>query len=75
MGSIYHLLGLSTGTLQHEAAYLYDPSGQGNKDGDWHTAGMEELRPVERREAYEADITYGTNNEFGFDHLRDNYGR
>ena len=72
MGSIYHLLGLSTGTLQHEAAYLYDPSGQGNKDGDWHTAGMEELRPVERREAYEADITYGTNNEFGFDHLRDN---
>ena len=66
MGAIYHLLGVSVGTLQHEAAHLYDPS-PGTQE-----PGMEKLRPVERREAYEAEITYGTNNEFGFDYLRDN---
>ena len=65
MSSIYHLLGLSTGALQHDTAYLYDPSEEGDR-------GMEYLRPAERREAYAADITYGTNNEFGFDYLRDN---
>ena len=66
MGAIYHLLGLTIGALQHETAYLYDPSGEGNDEG-W-----EHLRPVDRQEAYRADITYGTNNEFGFDYLRDN---
>ena len=66
MGSIYHLLGLSTGALQHEAAYLYDPTGEGSG------RGMERLTQVERREAYLADVTYGTNHEFGFDYLRDN---
>ena len=66
MGSIYHLLGLSTGALQHEAAYLYEAEGQESEPG------MEHLRQVERREGYAADITYGTNNEFGFDYLRDN---
>ena len=65
MGSIYQMLGLSVGVLQHQAAYLYDPSVEGE-------SGMEHLTPVARREAYAADITYGTNNEFGFDYLRDN---
>ena len=66
MGAIYHILGLSTGVLQHESAYLYDPS------DEQAAHGLESLRRVERREAYLADITYGTNNEFGFDYLRDN---
>ena len=66
MGAIYHLLGLTTGALQHETAYLYDPEGEGSE------RGMEHLQRVERSEAYLADITYGTNNEFGFDYLRDN---
>ncbi len=66
MGAIYDLLGLTTGALQHETAYVYDPSGQGKQ------AGMEHLTQVSRRDAYVADITYGTNNEFGFDYLRDN---
>ena len=65
MGQIYDFLGLSVGVLQHDSAFLYDSSGKGKK-------GMERLREVERREAYKADITYGTNNEFGFDYLRDN---
>ena len=66
MGSIYHMLGLSTGALQHEAAYIYEPTVEAAD------RGMEHLRRVERRDAYSADITYGTNNEFGFDYLRDN---
>ena len=66
MGPIYHLLGLSVACLQHESAYLYDPSEEGSD------ASLRHLRPIFRREAYEADITYGTNNEFGFDYLRDN---
>ena len=66
MGAVYHLLGRSVGILQHDAAYLYDPSVEGD------ARGMEKLRRVERREAYRANITYGTNNEFGFDYLRDN---
>ena len=65
MGQVYDFLGLSVGVLQHDSAYLYGSSGQGKK-------GMERLREVERRDAYAADITYGTNNEFGFDYLRDN---
>ena len=65
MGQVYDFLGLSVGVLQHDAAYLYDSSGKGKK-------GMERLREAERRDAYAADITYGTNNELGFDYLRDN---
>ena len=64
MGPVYHALGLSVGCLQHDASYIYDPevsSGQ-----------LPGLRAVAREEAYRADITYGTNNEFGFDYLRDN---
>ncbi|MBI5026317.1 MAG: preprotein translocase subunit SecA [Nitrospirae bacterium] len=66
MGPIYHFLGLSVGVIQHEESFLYDPS--------YHAADrrLHNLRPVTRKEAYNADITYGTNNEFGFDYLRDN---
>ena len=66
MGPIYHALGLSVGVIQHEMQYLYDPS---FVSPDIRLAS---LRPCTRREAYHADITYGTNNEFGFDYLRDN---
>ncbi|MDX9829470.1 MAG: hypothetical protein RBU35_04340 [Anaerolineae bacterium] len=67
MGAIFHLLGLSVGLLQsgtEQPAYLYDPA--------YDREPYPGLRPVPRREAYAADITYGTNNEFGFDYLRDN---
>ena len=66
MGPIYHALGLSVGVIQHEASFLYDPAFP-SKD-----VRLANLRPCSRREAYLADITYGTNNEFGFDYLRDN---
>jgi preprotein translocase subunit SecA len=66
MGPIYHALGLAVGVIQHEMQYLYDPT---YVSPDVRLAG---LRPCTRREAYRADITYGTNNEFGFDYLRDN---
>ncbi len=69
MGPIYHFLGLSTGCIQHDASFLYEPK---VKDSDEVSVEMENLKPVTRREAYAADITYGTNNEFGFDYLRDN---
>jgi len=73
MGPIYHLLGLSVGVIQSagggrpdEASYQFDPDYQAADDRYLY------LRPVTRRQAYECDITYGTNNEFGFDYLRDN---
>jgi preprotein translocase subunit SecA len=66
MGPIYHALGLGVGVIQHEVSYLYDP---GYMSPDIRLAS---LRPCSRREAYRADLTYGTNNEFGFDYLRDN---
>ena len=66
MGQVYHMLGISVGVLQHEGSYIYDPDANGS------AAGMEALRPAGRQEAYAAGITYGTNNEFGFDYLRDN---
>jgi preprotein translocase subunit SecA len=66
MGQVYDALGLSVGCIQHETAFLYDRGWVGDDER------LERLRPVSRREAYEADITYGTNNEFGFDYLRDN---
>ena len=67
MGPVYHLLGLSVGCLQHDAAYRYDP-----QLADPGKAGYPCLSPVSRADAYRADILYGTNNEFGFDYLRDN---
>ncbi len=66
MGQVYHKLGLSASCIQHESAFVYDPEFQSDDER------LEFLRPVTRREAYEADITHGTNNEFGFDYLRDN---
>ena len=69
MGQIYNALGLSTGVIINEASFLYDE----NYDNEAHTdPRMKKLRPCTRKEAYQADITYGTNNEFGFDYLRDN---
>src|SRR5262249_34292195 len=61
MGPVYRALGLSVGVIQHESAFLYDP------DYLSDDSRLQYLRPVTRREAYLADITYGTNNEFGFD--------
>ncbi len=66
MAPIYHSLGLSIGILQHDTAYVYDPA------AGLDSASLRYLRPATRREAYAADIVYGTNNEFGFDYLRDN---
>jgi len=75
MGPIYHALGLSVGVIQSAASdpdrgsFLFDPDYPSADDRFLN------LRPVSRREAYRADITYGTNNEFGFDYLRDNMVR
>jgi preprotein translocase SecA subunit len=66
MGPIYHKLGLSVASIVHEASYLFDPAYL-TKDYRYLN-----LRPISRQQAYLADITYGTNNEFGFDYLRDN---
>ena len=73
MGRLYHALGLSVGVINSSggrgvdsASYIFDPQFPGSEEAPAH------LRPVTRREAYAADITYGTNNEFGFDYLRDN---
>ncbi|MFC1700653.1 preprotein translocase subunit SecA [Patescibacteria group bacterium] len=70
MGAVYNLLGVSCACLNHEKAYLYDP--HTGPDANEVTVEMENLKEVPRKEAYSADITYGTNNEFGFDYLRDN---
>jgi preprotein translocase subunit SecA len=66
MGPAYHFLGLSVGVITHDTSYLYEPGFPTTDER------LVNLRPVTRREAYAADITYGTNNEFGFDYLRDN---
>jgi preprotein translocase subunit SecA len=66
MGPIYHFLGLSVGIITHDTSYLFEP-GYPTTD-----ERLINLRPCTRVEAYAADITYGTNNEFGFDYLRDN---
>ncbi|OGG50474.1 preprotein translocase subunit SecA [Candidatus Kaiserbacteria bacterium RIFCSPHIGHO2_01_FULL_54_36] len=82
MGQIYHALGLSVGIINHEASFAYDPAHVPVDERSEEEKAQDEtgsfkvmqdfLRPVSRREAYAADITYGTNNEFGFDYLRDN---
>lgn len=76
MGQIYSFLGISVGIINHEESFIYDPLHR-ELDSERDSVGSfkvvnEFLRPVTRREAYHADITYGTNNEFGFDYLRDN---
>ncbi len=75
MGQIYDLLGLTVGCITHDAAFLYDSEFK-EKDKIRDELGSfkvieDFLRPASRKEAYSADITYGTNNEFGFDYLRD----
>ena len=82
MGQVFHFLGLSTGVIQHEGGYRFDENFkvpevvEEEKKAEAATGSfrvqMDFLRPVTRPEAYSADITYGTNNEFGFDYLRDN---
>ncbi len=72
MGQVYHFLGLTTGVIVAEQSYIYDPSFTNNEHND---PRFHHLRPCTRQEAYQADITYGTNNEFGFDYLRDNMVR
>src|SRR3989338_467812 len=76
MGQIYSFLGLSVGAINHDASYLYDPAQKAHDLERDETGSFrvfyEFLRPSTRREAYGADITYGTNNEFGFDYPRDN---
>ena len=84
MGQVFSFLGLTVGVINHESSFIYDRTHQavhasalGQPEKEVDAVGSfkivhEFLRPVSRREAYEADITYGTNNEFGFDYLRDN---
>ena len=76
MGQIYVALGMSVGVVNHDASYLYDKSHAENdamrdQEGSFRVF-HEFLRPCSRAQSYEADITYGTNSEFGFDYLRDN---
>src|SRR5215468_3116967 len=66
MGPVYHFLGLSVGSIIHDTSFLFDPTFIPKDYRFLH------LREVDRRDAYRAHITYGTNNEFGFDYLRDN---
>ncbi len=74
MGHVYHELGLSVACINHEASYLYDPKHISDEHIETENFKVEHefLKPITRREAYAADITYGTNNEYGFDYLRDN---
>lgn len=69
MGQIYHFLGLTTAVIMHDSSYVYDPEYTNEQHADER---LRHLRPVERKDAYAADITYATNNELGFDYLRDN---
>jgi preprotein translocase subunit SecA len=81
MGQIYAALGLSVGIINsQQQSYLYDPNfapedsevDEERDEAGFFKVAYEFLQPVTKKEAYEADITYGTNNEFGFDYLRDN---
>ncbi|MEK7628413.1 MAG: preprotein translocase subunit SecA [Patescibacteria group bacterium] len=76
MGAVYAFLGLSTGVLNHQASYIYDGTSKATEQSQGETGSFrvvpEFLRPCTRGEAYAADITYGTNQEFGFDYLHDN---
>jgi preprotein translocase subunit SecA len=73
-GPVYHALGMTVGVVQNNGvSYMYEPGYRPGEEGG--TGGLEDLRPCARRDVYQADITYGTNNEFGFDYLRDNMVR
>jgi preprotein translocase subunit SecA len=69
MAPIYHMLGMSVSAIISEQSFIYDPEFEDKSSGDWR---LMHLKPVSRKEAYLADITYGINSEFGFDYLRDN---
>ena len=72
MAQVYHFLGLTTAVIIADHSYIYDPK---FKNEDHEDPRMQHLKPCTRVEAYAADVTYGTNNEFGFDYLRDNMVR
>jgi preprotein translocase subunit SecA len=72
MGQVYNFLGLTTGVILADHSYVYDPNFTNEEHEDER---FRHLKPCSRREAYAADVTYGTNNEFGFDYLRDNMVR
>lgn len=69
MAPVYYLLGMSTSIIIHDSALIYDPEYIDDLQSDKR---LKHLRKVTRKEAYDCDIIYGTNNEFGFDYLRDN---
>ncbi len=69
MGHVFHFLGLTTSAIISEQSFLVDPTYEDPTAVDWR---LRHLRPISRKEAYQADITYGINSEFGFDYLRDN---
>lgn len=69
MAPVYHLLGLAVGVIIHETAFIFDPE---FTDDSQYDERLKHFRPISRQEAYRCDILYGTNNEFGFDYLRDN---
>lgn len=69
MGPVFHLLGLKTAAIISDQSFLYDPEYEDKTAVDWR---LKHLKPITRREAYLADVTYGINSEFGFDYLRDN---
>lgn len=78
MGQVYAFLGLTSAVINQNSSYIYDKAHQGSEEdklrdeeGSYKVV-YDFLRPIERPEAYQADITYGTNSEFGFDYLRDN---
>lgn len=80
MGPIYRYLGITVASIQHEASFMYDPEYKPEQEEvdklesetDGLVMDVKHMRPISRKEAYAADITYGTNNEYGFDYLRDN---
>jgi preprotein translocase subunit SecA len=81
MGQVYDALGMTTSVINHQSSYMYDKGQEGDNvetddllEKESFKVAYEHLRSISRKEAYAADITYGTNNEFGFDYLRDNIG-
>jgi len=69
MGKVFDFLGLKTASIISDKSFIYDPNYQDSEATDWR---LKNLRPITRKEAYQADITYGINSEFSFDYLRDN---
>ncbi len=75
MGEVFYFLGLNTGVIVHDQSFIFDPGAVREEEETVETKGKQlkfRLKQVTRKDAYNADITYGTNNEYGFDYLRDN---